>query len=140
MECKYCNAETEENAKFCAKCGKSQVDETDTVNETAVKEESKTETIKTAEPEIKEKKKKVSKVCLLEVLVGIVFVVVGIIGISYSGVSVSSTSFGADFYTYCYRGIVNCVNVLSDINSSFGWLIMASGFGFVFNGLKGLKK
>ena len=58
---------------------------------------------------------------------GTLLILIGIMRIMSSGTSISSTSFGGDFYTYTYRGIVAISEILASIEVSIGWLIVAIG-------------
>jgi hypothetical protein len=64
---------------------------------------------------------------LIGLIVGTLIIVVGIIRIMSAGTSVSSTSFGGDFYTYTYQGIVAISEILASIEVSLGWVIVAIG-------------
>lgn len=142
MICKFCSAEIDDDLNFCSVCGKSLKEDTENQESPTVeKEETITEKASDVIVNVKEhQKRRISVVSLIQLLCGLVFVFVGVISITNSDVSISSASFGADFYTYCYRGIRNCAELLSDISASMGCIITAFGCNFVFSGLKGLKK
>lgn len=144
MECKFCSAQLHEGSKFCVNCGKSLVEDEEIKVSTDVpmnvepkKDESSVNVQSVSTP--KKKKKKI-RVAHFEILAGIVIIIVGVLRFLDSGVSVSSTSFGGDFYTYSYRGIVNCVNLLSQVNGTASWIIIALGIMIAFDGLKGLRR
>lgn len=58
---------------------------------------------------------------------GTFFIILGLIRIMTAGSSISSTSFGADFYTYTYQGIVAVTEQLSAIEVTLGWILAAIG-------------
>lgn len=145
MECKYCASPIHEGSKFCVNCGKSLVEEEISLAaETPVNVEAdvKKEVIPENIPPVVAPKKKKRKIrtAHIEIIAGVVIVVIGILRLLDSGVSISSTSFGGDFYTYSYRGIVNCVNLLSQINGTAAWIVIALGIMIIFDGLKSLKR
>lgn len=53
-----------------------------------------------------------------------------------AGTSISSTSFGGDFYTYTYQGIVAVSEILASIEVSLGWIIVAIGAAIDANALR----
>jgi len=63
----------------------------------------------------------------LGLIIGTLLIVVGLFRILSAGTSISSTSFGGDFYTYTYQGIVAVTEILARIEVSIGWLIVAVG-------------
>ncbi|MBQ7296296.1 MAG: zinc ribbon domain-containing protein [Clostridia bacterium] len=141
MECKFCSAQLHEGSKFCVNCGKSLVEDEKIKSSADVPmnvEPTKEEKTANVQPTSSSKKKKI-RVAHFEMLAGIVIIIIGVLRLLDSGVSISSTSFGGDFYTYSYRGIVNCVNLLSQVNGTASWIIIALGIMIVFDGLKGLR-
>ena len=56
-----------------------------------------------------------------------------------SGITISSSSFGGDFYTYAYQGIVACAEMLGKVNATVSWLIIAIGAVVDVNALKERK-
>ncbi len=58
---------------------------------------------------------------------GAFFIVLGFVRIVSAGTSISSTSFGGDFYTYTYQGIVAVTEVLASIEVTLGWILVAIG-------------
>lgn len=64
---------------------------------------------------------------LVGLAVGTLLIVVGIMRITSAGTSISSTSFGGDFYTYAYQGIVAVSEILAEVEVSLGWIIVAIG-------------
>ena len=108
MTCKFCGKELSEGAAFCPECGKN-------VEETVVEE-------------IKAPKKKFNlDYNTVRLILGTVIVFIGIIRLMSSSVSISSTSFGGDFYTYTYKGIVACAKMLGTINATISWALIAFG-------------
>ncbi len=137
MKCEFCQTELLEDAGFCGNCGKpvnAPVTEEVTAESTPVVESAPApaETSTSA----KDVLKKASKINL-HLVVGTILIVIGFIRLFSSGVSISSTSFGADFYTYSYQGIVACAEMLGKINATVSWLII--GLGAAID-LKGIKK
>jgi hypothetical protein len=51
--------------------------------------------------------------------------------------SIGSTSFGGDFYTYAYKGIVACANMLGKINATISWALISFG---AYIDLKSIKE
>jgi len=74
-----------------------------------------------------EKKVSLSVRKLVGLAVGTLLIVVGVMRITSAGTSISSTSFGGDFYTYAYQGIVAVSEILAEIEVSLGWVIVAIG-------------
>ena len=72
-------------------------------------------------------KKTLSKGEMICLAIGTVFIVIGFIRIATAGTSISSTSFGADFYTYTYQGIVAVAEILASIEVTLGWILAAIG-------------
>ena len=67
------------------------------------------------------------KIKLIGLIVGTALIIVGIYRIMEAGTTISSTSFGADFYTYTYQGIVAISRILASIEVTIGWVIIAIG-------------
>ena len=67
------------------------------------------------------------KTKLIGLVVGTAMIIVGIYRIMEAGTTISSTSFGADFYTYTYQGIVAISRILASIEVTIGWVIIAIG-------------
>lgn len=121
MNCKFCGKELAENAAFCPECGKSVTEEVAAPVENVVEND-----VAAPIAEVKKLKKKISfnTVCLL---VGTLLIIIGFIRLMDSSVSISSTSFGADFYTYAYKGIVACAEMLGKINKTLSWCLISIG-------------
>ena len=64
---------------------------------------------------------------IISLSVGTVILIIGFIRIATAGTSISSTSFGADFYTYTYQGIVAVTEALAAIEVTLGWILVAIG-------------
>ena len=64
---------------------------------------------------------------VIGLIVGTIFIVIGFMRIASAGTSISSTSFGADFYTYTYQGIVAVADILASIELTLGWILAAIG-------------
>lgn len=131
MNCPKCGAVLDDDAKFCVTCG-AQIGETvinnepisakqATINvaEDSKQENASVENIKTTD------NTKMSKI--IGLVVGSAIIVIGIIRILTAGTSISPTSFGGDFYTYTYKGIVAVSEILASIEVSLGWIIVAIG-------------
>lgn len=73
---------------------------------------------------------------MLGLIVGTLIIAIGIIRIITAGTSISSTSFGGDFYTYTYQGIVAVSEILASIEVSLGWIIVAIGAAIDVNVLR----
>ena len=71
--------------------------------------------------------KKERKANVLGLIVGTLIIVIGLIRVVSAGTSISATSFGGDFYTYTYQGIVAISEILASIEQAIGWLIVAVG-------------
>lgn len=145
MICPRCGASLDEDSKFCEVCGNpvQPADKPET-EPAAVPSERSAEVKK--EPaaipseksaEVKKEpaenplpvsgKKTLSKGEMIGLAIGTVFIVVGFIRIATAGTSISSTSFGADFYTYTYQGIVSVAEILASIEVTLGWILAAIG-------------
>ena len=156
MNCPKCNAVIDDDSKFCVHCGESldpeAMSKTDgiaeqSVEQTITKEDmhqqekaeqsvndvqgeaakisASVEKDIPAEPMIQKVMKDKSK--LVGLIVGTALIIIGIYRIMEAGTTISSTSFGADFYTYTYQGIVAISRILASIEVTMGWVIVAIG-------------
>lgn len=132
MKCPKCGVLLEEDSKFCSSCGANI--EADVKNEETVSTDSKQEkNSKIMDGANKafgllsgmENSNKGRK--MIGLVVGTILIIIGLTRIFSAGVSISSTSFGADFYTYSYQGIVAIAEILSSIEVTLGWVIVAVG-------------
>lgn len=146
MKCIHCQFELDENAVFCENCGSPVVvpevpeetptqQEPTTVEAPAVDAVPVTETAPAAESPTATEKKDIHQ--LLSLIVGTALIVIGMIRLFTSGATVSSASFGGDFYTYAYQGIVACAEMLGKVNATVAWLIVAIGAYIDLGALKG---
>ena len=142
MICKNCGAQLEENIQFCGNCGAPTAEATPVVNSapaaTPVVNSAPAatpipQTVVNVATENAKKLKNVKKYINLETIVGFVFIIIGIIRALTSSASVSPTSFGADFYTYSYKAIVNCAELLSSVNVTLSIILIAIGCVIIFN-------
>lgn len=105
MKCLKCGMVVEEDSQFCAGCGAK------------IEEEEKKNVIV----------KKKDWVKNIGILVGMILIIIGFVRIFTAGSSISSTSFGGDFYTYTYQGIVAISEILASIEVTMGWIVVAIG-------------
>lgn len=125
MNCPKCGALVENDSKFCVSCGASLEDMQKEETEIVVKQE---ELVKAPSAEKNsEKKVSLSVRKLIGLAVGTLLIVVGVMRITSAGTSISTTSFGGDFYTYAYQGIVAISEILAEVEVSLGWVIVAIG-------------
>lgn len=133
MECKKCGVVLEEDALFCVACGTKIGEEAENAPalcEEATACEAPAEAESAAAGEKAEKPQfqlKLDKEKIIGLVVGSLIILLGFIRVLSAGTSISPTSFGGDFYTYTYRGIVAISEQLAAIQASLGWIIVAIG-------------
>lgn len=120
MNCPKCGALLDDDSKFCVSCGANLEVEVETKDNTAAN----------SSPEKKAKTepgtaKNLTK--LIALAVGTILIIIGLIRVFTAGTSISSTSFGGDFYTYAYQGIVAISEILASIEATLGWVIVGIG-------------
>jgi len=142
-KCTKCGAELMEGSKFCVGCGLP-VNEMENYvpaqDPTPAEETAKSFDAEAAAEKAKEaaekakiaagaaaKKLKKLPADTLALAVGTLLIIVGLIQLMGGDSTISSTSFGGDFYTYTYRGIVAIAELLSHLNKSVSWLIIGLG-------------
>lgn len=130
MLCPKCGATLTEDSKFCEACGV----QLDAVEEAVAPAENATKTEIVQEREFNEQPMKnlsngvkFDKTQIIKLIVGTLIIIIGFIRIMTAGTSISTTSFGADFYTFTYRGIVAISELLASIQVSLGWILVAIG-------------
>jgi hypothetical protein len=130
MECPKCGAILEEDSKFCVACGAhlDSVGDATPASPNPIEERDSGGQPSTIVVDTKESKQSILKnVNPIGLIVGTIIIIVGIVRILTAGTSISSTSFGGDFYTYTYRGIVAISEILASVEVSLGWVIVAIG-------------
>ena len=139
MKCPKCGAILEEDSKFCVSCGAhlDGVTETESANPNPVTIESGNgqQGIVTQNAKVVEDPQK-RKVNLVGLIIGTLIIVVGFIRIMSAGTSISPTSFGGDFYTYTYQGIVAISEMRASLEVSIGWVIVAIGAAIDISSLR----
>lgn len=112
--CAYCGAALEEGANKCPQCG-TLVHE----NQQAPASAEAPAAVNAYRPEMW---KKVVGFCI-----GTLLIIVGFVMMSKGESGISRTSFGGDFYTYAYRGIVEISQQLEAIQTTLSWVLVAIG-------------
>ena len=124
MVCKNCGAVLEEDSVFCINCG-TKVD--NDPNHVVSTEEPVVSEVVEPTPTSDKVVRKIAKEKVIGLVVGTTLILIGLARVMSAGTSISSTSFGGDFYTYTYRGIVAITEQLASIQASLGWVIAAIG-------------
>lgn len=125
MNCPKCGAVLEEDVKFCVFCG-TRLDDLEAAASNGLAQGKQSDHQVTFDAP-KTDTKKERKANMPGLIVGTLVIIVGLIRVVSAGTSISATSFGGDFYTYTYRGIVAISEILASIEQAIGWLIVAVG-------------
>ena len=125
MNCPKCGAILEEDAKFCVSCG-TRLDDLGTAASNGLAQGKQSDHLPTFDAPKTETKKE-RKANMPGLIIGTLIIIIGLIRVVSAGTSISATSFGADFYTYTYQGIVAISEILASIEQAIGWLIVAVG-------------
>ena len=129
MLCPKCGALVEGNSRFCAVCG-AEVTKSRNVENSSQGNSTNNVSVGTKKEWASEKEKSATtneKKFNFGLLVGTFLIFVGFSRIFGAGTSISATSFGADFYTYTYQGIVAVSEILASIEVTLGWGIVSIG-------------
>lgn len=123
--CKNCGASLSQDSVFCVNCGTK-------VEISPAQHVPLLEANPIVQPQISadpppQKVSSLTPQKLGALLLGTALIAIGITRILSAGTTISSTSFGGDFYTYTYRGIVAITEQLAAIQVSLGWVIAAVG-------------
>lgn len=132
MNCPKCAAELDERARFCTACGYNLEEQAGGLPAGLPVAEEQEEKVAppTSAPE-----RKVGTT-ILRLVLGTIVIVIGLVRVLTAGTSITTTSFGGDFYTYTYQGIVAISELLASIEVSLGWVIVAIGVGIDVSSLR----
>lgn len=121
MICKKCNASIPEDSLFCPICGEA--------IQTSPDESQKTQAESTKQKPDKtpNKFKTIIDAQKIELIVGVICICVGIITLLTTTLSIESTSFGGDFYTYAYQGIYVATVMLTKLVRLVALLLVGLG-------------
>ena len=75
----------------------------------------------------KTESKKERKANVPGMMIGALIILIGFIIVARAGTNITETTFGADFYTYTYEGIVTIAKILASIEQAIGWLVVSIG-------------
>ena len=119
--CPVCGTDVEQGSSFCEKCG------------SPISPPAAPKDLPARDMEVRSAKSVNTAswmpdyVRFIDPIIGIVFIIIGITRITSAGTSIYSTSFGGDFYTYTYKGIVAITELLARIDVTLGWILIAIG-------------
>lgn len=130
MNCAKCGAEIEANSNFCMSCG-AKIESGDT--EKMPNNPVTTDNIGDGSSAVKAP---VNITKIIGMVVGLFFITVGLIRVLNAGTSISPASFGGDFYTYTYQGIVAVSEILASIEVTLGWIVTAIGAAIEVSALR----
>ncbi len=117
MNCPQCGASLEADSNFCVSCG------------TNLGTNNKNESVSNT-------KTPANSINKIGLVVGTILIIIGFIIIFTAGTGISSASFGGDFYTYMYKGIVEISEILASIEAALGWIVVAVGAAIDVSSLK----
>ena len=128
--CPKCGAELDEDSRFCVSCG-ANIEESsyekplNSVSRNHSTDYRQSFDTNSVAPPIDKKNNVIGNI--ISIIVSLALIAIGVIRIVTAGTSISSTSFGGDFYTYTYKGIVAISEILSSVEVTLGWVIIAIG-------------
>ena len=123
-KCQSYGAPLSEDSVFCVNCGAKVSSPTHC---DPISHRSQTPEAPVSVPTANKEGAALSRQKLISLIVGSVLIVIGLTRVFAAGTTISSSSFGGDFYTYTYRGIVAISEQLASIQASLGWVIVAIG-------------
>ena len=136
MKCPKCGAILEADSVFCVSCGASLSEIGEAASSTPGSTEHDNDVTPQKQGEHPQKESVSNKGKIISLIVGTIIIAIGIVRIMSAGTSISSTSFGGDFYTYTYQGLVAVSEILASIEVSLGWIIVAIGAAIDANALR----